>query len=174
MRATGGARVDAVQETGALGFLNNVATVSSTPSAVQYPDGRAADIVLEANGRTEYCEAKLLRFQRSTGDPSPEGFAKVFNPYQDGTLVRDVVKLAEADIRAGKTFLGIFYRPVTGPGADITAEAMAAAFVDAVEQWMSRAVTTDAVAPFDDLQHDIHQRGAIIAWRLSDQPEQFF
>lgn len=168
------ALVRTAREAGALDGLTSVATVNSDPSAVSYPDGRAADLVLRGDDRTEYCEAKLLRFQRSTGDPSPEGFAKVFSPFQDGTLVTDVDKLAGADIRAGKTFLGLFYRPVSGPGTEITPDAMAGAFVDAVDRWTAHEVALDAVVPFDGLQHPTHQRGAILVWSLTDQPERFF
>lgn len=154
-----------------------IATAKADSRTVRYPGGRAADLVLEAPEKTEFCEAKLFRFQKANRNPSSRGFSKVFNPYQDRNpraFVHDVIKLATADIRARKTFLGIYYRPVEGAGAEITSTTIAEAFADAITRWTDYSVTVDTVAPFDDLQHDVHRRGGILTWGLDDQPDQFF
>lgn len=155
----------------------SVSTAKSHPSAVRYPDGRSADLVIETSGLTEYCEAKLFRFLKANGDPSPQGYSKVFSPYQDHSprsFIQDVDKLASADVRAAKTLLGIYYRPVKGAGSQITGQDIADKFASDVGRWTDYEITVDTVAPFVGLQHDVHRQGAVLAWKLDDQPERFF
>lgn len=158
-------------------FDASIHTAKTDSSQVRYPGGQAADLVLEDDADTEYCEAKLFRFQKANGNPSSRGFSKVFNPYQDDaprSFVHGVVKLAESDVRATKTFLGIYYRPVDGAGAAITSEEIAEKFAAEVDQWTDYSIEVDTVARFSDLQHEVHQRGAILTWTLAEQPKQFF
>ncbi|WP_059056635.1 hypothetical protein [Halobacterium hubeiense] len=169
------ALVSEVEEQGV--FDGSIYTAKSDASDVRYPGGQSADIVIEAGGDREFCEAKLFRFQKANSQPSSQGFSKVFSPYQDRnprSFVHDVSKLADADVRAMKTFLAPYYRPVDGPGSEITGQEIAAEFVDAVEKWTNHEIVVDTVAPFSGLQHDVLCRGAILAWELADQPDQYF
>lgn len=155
----------------------DVFTAVSDPSVVTYPSGQSADVVIETDDLTEYCEAKLFRFQKANANPSPRGYSKVFSPYQDQSprsFIHDVDKLAGAKVRAAKALLGIYYRPVDDAGSQITGQAIAEKFAADVRQWTDHDITIDVVAPFDGLQHDVFQRGAILVWRLADQPERFF
>ena len=93
------ALVEAVREHGL--FSGSIATAKSDSGAVRYPNGQSADLVLNTSDTTEYCEAKLLRFQKANEQPSSRGFSKVFNPFQDRnprSFIHDVPKLAEADV----------------------------------------------------------------------------
>jgi hypothetical protein len=158
-------------------FDETIHTVKGNAAAVQYPGGQAADLVVEDNSDTEYCEVKLLRMQKANEQPSSRGYSKIFNPFQDRnprSFIHDVSKLAESDVRAQKTFLGIYYRPVNGAGTQIAGEEMAQKFATDVEQWTDHSIDVDTVARFSGLQHEVHQRGAIIVWELSTQPEQYF
>lgn len=155
----------------------DVSTAKSDPSGVKYPGIQSADLVIEAPELTEYCEAKLFRFIKANGNPSPRGYSKVFSPYQSHSprsFIHDVDKLAAADIRVAKTLLGIYYRPIEGAGSHITGQSIAKKFVSDVEQWTEHEISIDTVVPFSGLQHDVHQRGAILAWKLDDQPKRFF
>jgi len=160
------ALVTTARDRGMLDGIDEVATVASSPDAVSYPDGRQADLRLRDGNRTEFCEAKLFRFQRSTGDVSPEAFGKVFNPYNPRSFLTDVGKLVDSDVDAEKSFLGIFYRPVTGPGREITADEIAESFDYLTGLWTDYTLDVDVVAPFDGLQHETHQRGAVLTWSL--------
>lgn len=160
------ALVTEARERSLLDGVDDVATVASSPGAVSYPDGRRADLRLRNGDRTEFCEAKLFRFQRSTGDVSPKAFGKVFNPYDSGSLVTDVGKLVDSGVDAEKSFLGIFYRPVTGPGTEITADEIAQSFAHLLDRWTEYSLDVDVVAPFDGLQHETHQRGALLTWSV--------
>jgi hypothetical protein len=158
-------------------LLGNVATAKSDSAAVRYPSGRSADLVIETPERTEYCEAKLFRFLKANGNPSPRGFSKVFSPYQDHSprsFIHDVEKLATAEIRAAKTLLGIYYRPVEGAGSEITGQQIGEKFATDVGMWTDHEIQLETVATFSGLQHDVLQRGAILAWHLDDQPERYF
>jgi len=158
-------------------FDYDVYTVKSDPEKVQYPSGREADIVIQADDETVYFEAKLFRFQKANSNPSKNGFAKVFSPYQDSagqSFIHDVKKIAESDIRATRALIGIYYRPVEGAGTEISSEQMAEKFASDVDLWTDHSLTVDTVATFSDLQHPVHSRGGILAWRLEDQPEAFF
>lgn len=170
-------QVDALVQSIQNGFDASIATAKSDPGVVSYPGGQSADIVIDSGDRTEFCEAKLLRFQKANGNPSPQGYSKVFSPYQDHSprsFVHDVAKLVEADIRAAKTLLGIYYRPVNGAGVDITGPDIAQKFASDATQWTNHSVSVDTVAPFSGLQHEVHRRGAVIAWFLEDQPKKYF
>lgn len=106
----------------------------------------------------------------------PRGYSKVFSLYQDRnprSFIHDVDKLATADVRAAKTLFGIYYQPVDGAGVDIDWNATAAAFTDATERWTAHNVAVEAVVPFSGLQHKVHRRGAMLVWRLAEQPEQY-
>ena len=110
---------------------------------------------------------KLLRFQKANGNPSFYGYSKVFSPYQDNSprsFIHDVVKLAEADVRATKTLLGIYYQPPKGAGATIQGEDIAEKFVSDTDRWTDYSISVDAVVPFSDLQHEVYSRGAILTW----------
>ena len=158
-------------------FGYKVYTVSNDSEKVQYPGGREADIVIQADDETVYFEAKLFRFQKANSNPSKNGFAKVFSPYQDSagqSFIHDVKKIAESDVRATRALLGIYYRPVEGAGTEITSEQMAEKFASDVDHWTDYSLTVDTVATFSDLQHPVHARGGILAWRLDSQPEKFF
>lgn len=155
----------------------NVSTAKSDSAAVRYPGGQSADLVIETPEQTEYCEAKLFRFVKANGNPSPRGFSKVFSPYQDHSprsFIHDVKKLAGADIRAAKTLLGIYYRPDQEAGSQISGQKIAQKFASDVNLWTDHEISVDAVATFSGLQHDIHNRGAVIAWQLDGQPERYF
>lgn len=169
------ALVDAVQDRDL--FDGSIYTAKSDASEVRYPGGQSADIVLETDNTTEYCEAKLFRFQKANEQPSSRGFSKVFNPYQDKnprSFIHDVSKLASSDIRATKTFLAPYYRPVNGAGTDISSQEIAEKFADEVAEWSEYNLTVDTVAEFSDLQHEVHRRGALLVWALEDQPQQYF
>jgi hypothetical protein len=169
------ALVSAVRDRGL--FEGSVSTVKSDATAVSYLGGQSADLRIERADTMEYCEAKLFRFQKTNGNPSTQGFSKVFNPYQDHSprsFIHDVTKLAESDIRATKTYLGPYYRPVDGVGTDITSRDIAEKFAADVGHWTDHSISVDTVARFSDLQHEVHQRGAIIVWTLDEQPQQFF
>lgn len=158
-------------------FDGTIATAKADATAVRYPGGQSADLYLESEGRSEYCEAKLFRFQKANGNPYAQEFSKVFNPYQDRnprSFIHDIEKLAAADIRHPKTFLGIYYRPVDGAGTEITSGEIADKFAADVDHWTDYSISIDRVARFSDLQHEVHHRGAILTWTLDDQPEQFF
>ncbi|MFD1588143.1 hypothetical protein ACFR9U_14255 [Halorientalis brevis] len=158
-------------------FDGTVATAKSDSGAVSYPGGQSADLRIERGSTTEYCEAKLLRFQKANGNPSTRGFSKVFNPFQDHSprsFIHDVSKLAESDIRARKIYLGLYYRPVDGAGSEIQSSEIAEKFAADVTHWTDHPISVDTVAQFSDLQHEVHQRGAIIVWTLDDQPRRFF
>ncbi|QLD87723.1 hypothetical protein HWV07_01200 [Natronomonas salina] len=158
-------------------FDGTIATAKADATAVRYPGGQSADLYLEADGRSEYCEAKLFRFQKANGNPYAQEFSKVFNPYQDRnprSFIHDIEKLAAADIRHPKTFLGIYYRPVDGAGTEITSREIADKFAADVAHWTDYSISIDTVARFSDLQHEVHHRGAVLTWTLDDQPEQFF
>lgn len=162
-------QVDAlVEEVRKKGDLRGtVSTAKSDLAAVKYPGGRSADLVIETPEQTEYCEAKLFRFLKANGNPSPRGFSKVFSPYQDHSprsLVHDVEKLAEADIRIVKTLLGIYYRPIDSAGSQITGRDIAQKFASDVGLWTGHEISVDAVTPFSGLQHEVLQRGAVLAW----------
>jgi len=169
------ALVKAVRQQGL--FDGQVATAKGDASKVRYPGGQSADLHLEAAGRGEFCEAKLFRFQKANGNPYAREFSKVFNPFQDRnprSFIHDVKKLAESEIRKQKTFLGLYYRPVEGAGTEITGEDIADKFASDVEVWTRYSISVDTVAQFSGLQHEVHQRGAVLTWTLDDQPEQFF
>lgn len=158
-------------------FNGTIYTAKSNPANVRYSGGRSCDLVIEAYNTMEYCEAKLFRFQRADQCPSPQGFSKVFNPYQDRnprSFLHDVNKLATADVRVTKTFLGIYYRPVAGAGTEITSEDIATKFTNEVGQWTEHIINVDTIAPFSGLRHDVHCRGAILVWSLDEQPKQYF
>lgn len=169
------ALVDAVRDRDF--FDGSIYTAKSHAGEVRYPGDQSADIVLETEDGTEYCEAKLFRFQKANGQPSSRGFSKVFNPFQDKnprSFIHDVSKLASSDIRATKTFLAPYYRPVNGAESDITSEKAAESFGEAVVRRTDHPVTADSIAPFSGLQHDVHSRGAILVWRLANQPTRYF
>jgi hypothetical protein len=158
-------------------FDGSIYTAKSDHSGVKYPGGRSADLVIETADKTVYCEAKLLRFQKANGNPSSQGFSKVFNPFQDRnprSFLHDVIKLADSDIRATKAFLGIYYRPVNGAGMEITSKEIAEKFAAEVDKWTDHTINIGTIARFSGLRHDVHQRGAVITWRLADQPVQYF
>lgn len=50
-------------------FDGTVATAKADATAVRYPGGQSADLYLESEGRSEYCEAKLFRFQKANSNP---------------------------------------------------------------------------------------------------------
>lgn len=155
----------------------DVATAKSNSATVRYPGGQSADLVLETPKLTEYCEAKLFRFMKANGNPSPQGFSKVFSPYQDHSprsFIHDVEKLARTEIRAAKTLLGLYYRPVEGAGSQITGRDIAKKFASDVDRWTVHEISVDEVATFSGLQHDVFKRGAMLAWKLDDQPERYF
>lgn len=152
-------------------------TASSDSGEVRYPGGQSADLVINTGDEQMYCEAKLFRFQKANENPSTQGFSKVFNPYQDHSprsFIHDVVKLAESDIRAKKTFLGIYYRPVNGAGTQITSQEIADKFAGEVNQWTDYSIGVERVATFSGLQHPVHTRGGVLTWSLDNQPEQYF
>lgn len=158
-------------------FDYEVYTVNTDSEKVQYPGGREADIVIQADDETVYFEAKLFRFQKANSTPSKNGFAKVFSPYEDSagqSFIHDVKKIAESDVRATRALLGIYYRPVEGAGIEITSEQIAEKFASDVDHWTDHSVSVDAVAAFSGLQHSVHRRGGILAWTLDNQPEEFF
>lgn len=158
-------------------FNGSISTATSKPADVRYTGGQSCDLVIKTPTTVEYCEAKLFRFQKANQSPSSQGFSKVFNPYQDRnprSFLHDVHKLVTADVRATKTFLGIYYRPVTGAGTEITSEDIAAKFVTDVDQWTKHTISLDTIARFSGLQHDVHCRGAILVWTLDNQPKQYF
>jgi hypothetical protein len=167
--------VEEVRQAGKL--EGEVCTAKSESKAVRYPDGKFADLVLRSADVTEYCEAKLFRFQKANSNPSPRGYSKVFSPFQDHSprsFVHDVKKLASAEIRTAKTLLGVYYRPIEGGGSDITGRTIAEKFATDVGQWTEHEITVDVVAPFEGLDHPVFQRGAVLTWELDAQPEQFF
>lgn len=169
------ALVEAVRDEGL--FDATIATAKGDPSGVTYPNGQSADIVIEQDGKSTFCEAKLLRFQKANGQPYSREYSKVFNPFQDRnprSFVHDVAKIAESEIRAEKTFLGMYYRPVNGAGTDITSEEIAEKFAADVTQWTDHSISVDTIGKFEGLQHPVHTRGAVITWTLDNQPEQYF
>jgi hypothetical protein len=169
------ALVDEVREQGL--FDGTVHTAKSDASEVRYPGGQSADLVITTEDEREYCEAKLFRFQKANEQPSSRGFSKVFNPYQDKnprSFIHDVTKLAESDVRATKTFLAPYYRPVKGAGTEISSEEIAKKFATEVATWTDYSINVDTIAPFSGLQHPVHSRGAIITWVLDEQPDQYF
>lgn len=92
-------------------FDCEVYTVNTDSEKVQYPSGREADIVIQADDETVYFEAKLFRFQKANSTPSKNGFAKVFSPYQDSagqSFIHDVKKIAESDVRATRAHYWVF------------------------------------------------------------------
>ena len=123
------ALVSAVQQHGS--FPGRLFTVKNHPSKTRYPGGQAADLVIEADETTVFAEVKLFRFQRANGNPSVEGFSKVFNPYQDHSprsFIHDVDKLADSELATQKGFIGIYYRPNSGAGTEITGSEIAERF----------------------------------------------
>ena len=62
-------------------FDGVIATAKGDAAGVRYPGGQPADLYLETDGKSEYCEAKLFRFQKANGNPYAQEFSKVFTPY---------------------------------------------------------------------------------------------
>ncbi|RDZ65345.1 hypothetical protein C5B90_02980 [Haloferax sp. Atlit-12N] len=150
-------------------FDGLISTAKSDVSTVRYPGGQAADLYLEADEKSEYCEAKLFRFQKANGNPYAREFSKVFNPFQDRnprSFIHDVNKLAAAEIQSTKSFLGMYYRPVEGAGTEITGEEIADKFAADVTHWTDHSIEVDNVVPFSGLQHEVHHRGAVLTWTL--------
>lgn len=169
------ALVSAVRDRGS--YSGSLHTMKNAPSKTQYPGGQSADLVIEGRDTTLFCEAKLFRFKYANGRPSPQAFSKVFNPYQDHSprsFIHDIAKLADSAVDTHKGFVGIYYRPVSGAGTDITGEEIAEKFATDVNQWTDHSIKGVSVVQFDDLQHDVHSRGAILTWLLDDQPHQWF
>jgi hypothetical protein len=158
-------------------FPGSLFTVKSNPSQTEYPGGQSADLVIETDETTIFCEAKLFRFQYANGRPSPQAFSKVFNPYQDHSprsFIHDVEKLASSEVATHKGFIGLYYRPVSGAGTEITGEEVAEKFASDVVQWTDHSIGVVSVSQFEELQHDVHSRGAILSWLLDSQPQQWF
>lgn len=169
------ALVKAVKQNGS--FPGSLFTVKSNPSQTKYPGGQSADLAIETDETTIFCEAKLFRFQYANGRPSPQAFGKVFNPYQDRgprSFIQDVAKLASSDVDTHKSFLGLYYRPTSGAGTEITGTEIAEKFASDVDQWTDHSIDVVSVTQFEGLQHDVHSRGAILSWILDSQPQQWF
>jgi hypothetical protein len=77
------ALVQAVRDEGL--FDGTIATAKGDTAGVRYPGGQAADLYLEADGQAEYCEAKLFRFQKANGNPTPRSSARSSTPFRTGT-----------------------------------------------------------------------------------------
>lgn len=158
-------------------FCESIYTVQTSPAKLRYKGNQSADLLLESQETAVFIEAKLFRFQRANGNPSPQAFSKVFNPFQDRnprSFIHDVNKLAESDVQAPKGFLGIYYRPVSGAGSEISGQDMASEFQSQVARWTPHSISVSAVSDFAGLQHPIHQRGSIITWILDEKREQWF
>jgi hypothetical protein len=80
------ALVDAVRDCGL--FDGSIYTAKSDASEVRYHGGQSADIVLERDGTTEYCEAKLFRFQKANEQPSFRGSVRSSIHTRTGILAR--------------------------------------------------------------------------------------
>ncbi len=170
-----GALTDVVKRKGS--FPGSLYSVKADHSKTTYPGGQSADLVIDSDGTTIFCEAKLFRFQYAKGGPSPQAFSKVFNPYQDHSprsFIHDVTKLADSEVATEKGFIGIYYRPVSGAGTEITGKEIAEKFASDVDKWTGHSVEVVSVDQFDGLQHEVHSRGAVLTWILDDETQQWF
>lgn len=147
--------------------------IARLDTEVPYP-GRSerCDLVVSTAEARIPVEAKLLRFRRANGNDEPEGYAKVFSPVKpSGSLVTDSEKLRTSGFRSAGGLLGIHYSAGTeGTPADATR--LAEKVGRDVSFWYGFDLETVAVESFDRLRHDVHGRGAIIAWALPESDDQ--
>jgi hypothetical protein len=86
-------------------FEASISTAKSNPDAVSYLNAQSADLLFESTDGAEFCESGLFRFQKANGNPSPNGYSRVFNSFQDHCPRSYVANLAEGDVRATKTLV---------------------------------------------------------------------
>lgn len=137
-----------------------------------YPDsGSECDIILDGGVPVE---AKLLRYWRGGSEtPEPAWYKHVFSPFNRNTLMTDAHRLCQSDFAPPGGLLGLFYQRAAGDpktvGADVerfSAETLAEKVVHEVDYWYDCEATVVEIAPFDGLQHVVHERGAAITWAV--------
>jgi hypothetical protein len=146
-------------------------TYRTTEREVRYPDRNAScDLLL---GGDVPVEVKLLRYWRANGDPEPTWYTHVFSPFNGNTLLTDAERLVESEFDTPAGLLGLFYRravddpvEVSGAPEPFTPSSLAEKVVRDIEFWHGRDAEVCEVAPFEGLQHSVHQRGAAITWAV--------
>lgn len=147
--------------------------ITHLETEVPYP-GRndRCNLVVSTDTARIPIEAKLLRFRRANGTDEPEGYAKVFSPVKpSGSLVMDTEDLRTSGFSSAGGLLGIHY----SAGTEDT-PASPTRFAEKVAQdvsfWYGFEITPVAIEPFDGLQHEVHDSGAIITWALPESAKQ--
>ncbi|OLZ42008.1 transcriptional regulator [Natrinema saccharevitans] len=137
---------------------------------VSYLEGsRRCDLFLDHDGRQLPVEAKLLRFRYDNGNIDPNSFARIFTPFPErssSSLLTDTKKLYESEFGSNGGVLGLYYEKVDEEYEQMTAEAVAEKFCMDVDHWYEFQVETRNIAYFDELQHPVHQQGAVITWEI--------
>lgn len=143
------------------------APITHLETEIPYPGRKdRCDLVVSTDSARIPIEAKLLRFRRANGNDEPEGYAKVFSPVKpSGSLVTDSEKLRTSGFNSGGGLLGIHYSAGT-EGTPANATRLAEKVTQDVSFWYGFNLETVAIEPFDQLQHEVHDSGAIIAWAL--------
>ncbi|GAB3676794.1 transcriptional regulator [Halopiger thermotolerans] len=137
---------------------------------VGYLNGeQRCDLVLESDGLRIPIEAKLLRFRYDNGNIDPNSFARIFTPFPErssSSLLTDTQKLYESGFESNGGVLGLYYEKIDEPYERMSAAAIAEKFCMDVDHWYDFEVETRNIAPFEGLQHPVHQHGAVITWEI--------
>jgi hypothetical protein len=144
---------------------------SDADREVAYPSQTATcDIVLDD---LIPVEVKLLRYWRANGDPEPNWYKHVFSPFNSNTLLTDAKRLHKSEFKKPGGILGLFYQRASDDPASVEelpekfeASELAEKVVEDIEYWYDFDAEVCEIAPFNGLQHEVHQQGAVITWAV--------
>lgn len=153
-------------------ILETLATDCKRPEHIEtevpYPNtGKRCDLVLKSEAEHLPVEAKLLRFRLDNGNIDPNMYKSVFSPFPErssSSLLTDTKKLSNSGFNAPYGLLGLYYEKNDEEYDLLTAENIAEKFCIDTRYWYDTDIEVAYIAPFEGLQHQHHQRGAVITW----------
>jgi hypothetical protein len=132
---------------------------------------QSCDLLYEEDGLRLPIEVKLIRFRYDNGNIDPNTFPKVFSPFPErssSSLLTDAKKLRQSSFEESYALLGIYYEKENEEYEQMKASKIAGKLSIDAEYWYGIEVEPVCISRFDGLRHPHHQRGAVIAWELSD------
>jgi hypothetical protein len=100
-------------------------------------------------------------------------YGHVFSPFHQNTLLTDARRLHTSEFSGRNGLLGLFYKRADDDPETVealpkryTAGEIAVKIVRDIDHWYEIDASVCRIADFDNLQHDVHGQGAVIAWTI--------
>lgn len=135
---------------------------------IKYPNSeeRLDLIFTKNNDEVLLVEFKLCRPFRNNGSFDEHFYKTIFSPYDNNTLMTDILKLGSSSITGNKYIMFVYFEPSQHSNTLLSLNRIISKIISDSKFYYGTKLEESATAHFTDLIHPIHQSGAIVLLKI--------